>query len=146
MTHPYIMRAGSAVRNARMQPIDTLIHARWIIPVEPSGRLLEDHALAIRDGLILDIVPRGEAERRYAPALVHELAGHALIPGLINAHTHAAMNLFKGLADDRALMGWRNAHIGPAESRWVSDASVGAGPQPAIAAMLGGVARLVTGR
>ncbi len=119
-----------------MQPIDTLIQARWIIPVEPSGRLLEDHALAIRDGLILDIVPRGDAERRYAPALVHELAGHALIPGLINAHTHAAMNLFKGLADDLALMDWLNAHIWPAESRWVSDAFVRDGTELAIAEML----------
>jgi 5-methylthioadenosine/S-adenosylhomocysteine deaminase len=121
-----------------MTTIDTLIHARWIIPVEPDGACLEHSSLAIRDGRILDILPTAEARRRYTARETVELPTHALIPGLVNAHTHAAMTLFRGLADDLPLMDWLQNHIWPAEGRWVSPEFVRDGTQLAIAEMLRG--------
>ena len=118
--------------------IDTLINAGWIVPVEPEGLVLERHSLTIRDGRILEILPSTRARDKYAPATVHDLPGHVLIPGLINAHTHAAMSLMRGLADDMPLMRWLNEHIWPAESRWVGEEFVADGSRLAVAEMLRG--------
>ncbi len=87
-----------------MEQIDTLVHARWIIPMEPDGCVLEHHAIAIRSGRILELLPSDAARAKYQAAHVAELGSHALIPGLVNAHTHSAMTLFRGLADDLPLM------------------------------------------
>ena len=119
-----------------MQCVDTLLNARWIIPVRPAGRLLEDHALIIHEGSIIEIAPQAVALERYDPGTTHTLDHHALIPGLVNAHTHAAMNLFKGMADDLPLMEWLRSHIWPAEGRWVSPEFVRDGTRLAIAEML----------
>jgi 5-methylthioadenosine/S-adenosylhomocysteine deaminase len=121
-----------------MQTIDTLIKARWIVPVEPEGVVLEGHALAIQDGRILDLLPSAEAEQRYQAATVHDLPDHTLIPGLVNAHTHAAMSLMRGVADDLPLMEWLQGHIWPHESRWVGAEFVEDGTQLAMAEMLRG--------
>ncbi|MBD3619999.1 MAG: TRZ/ATZ family hydrolase [Chromatiales bacterium] len=121
-----------------MQTIDTLIHARWVIPVEPQGLVLENHAVAIHQGRILDILPSAEARTRYSGTVVKELPDHALLPGFVNAHTHAAMTLLRGLADDLPLLEWLKGHIWPAESRWVSEEFVHDGTQLAIAEMLRG--------
>ncbi len=118
--------------------IDTLINARWIIPVIPENQVLEHYSLAIQHGRILEILPTSKATQKYAPATTEELPGHALIPGLINAHTHAAMSLLRGLADDMPLMRWLNDHIWPAEKRWVSEEFVADGTQLALAEMLRG--------
>ncbi len=116
--------------------IDTLIHARWIIPVIPHGEVLEHHSMAIQAGRILEILPTVAARSRYQAEHEHELPDHALIPGLINAHTHAAMALLRGLADDLPLMTWLNEHIWPAEKRWVSEEFVADGTRLAVAEML----------
>ena len=121
-----------------MTTVDTLLHARWIIPVEPDGTVLDHHALAIRGGRIADILPSAEAARRYQAANIIRLDGHALIPGLVNAHTHAAMCLFRGLSDDLPLMQWLRDHIWPAEAAWVGSEFVFQGTQHAIAEMLRG--------
>nr|MDQ3960037.1 amidohydrolase family protein [Pseudomonadota bacterium] len=118
--------------------IDTLISARWVIPVEPEGVVYHRSAIAIQAGTILDIVPLEEAEVRYHASAIYRLDQHAVIPGLVNAHTHAAMTLFRGLADDLPLMDWLNHHIWPAEQRWVTAAFVRDGVQHAIAEMLRG--------
>ena len=117
---------------------DTLIHARWIIPVEPTGKRLEHHALAITDGRILALLPSEEARQQIEATEVVELPDHALIPGLINAHTHSPMTLFRGLADDLPLMEWLQQHIWPAEQQWVSREFVAAGSRLAIAEMIRG--------
>lgn len=119
-----------------MEPVDALIHPRWLIPVEPAGRVLEQHALAMRHGRIVALLPSAEARTRYAPAESVELPDHALIPGFVNAHTHAAMTLLRGLADDLPLEPWLKEHIWPAESRWVSADFVRDGTELAIAEML----------
>lgn len=121
-----------------MQTVETLVHARWIVPVEPAGRVLEDHALAIAHGRIVAILPSAPAKDRFAAVEEIHLPHHALIPGLINAHTHAAMTLLRGLADDLPLMQWLQDHIWPTEHRWVSPEFVRDGSELAIAEMLRG--------
>jgi 5-methylthioadenosine/S-adenosylhomocysteine deaminase len=121
-----------------MQSVDTLLNARWIIPVEPEGTVLEDHALAIDAGRIVEILPQPQAEIKYSAAANLSLPAHALIPGLINAHTHAAMSLLRGLADDLPLMTWLNDHIWPAETRWVSAEFIRDGTELAMTEMLRG--------
>jgi 5-methylthioadenosine/S-adenosylhomocysteine deaminase len=116
--------------------IDTLLEARWIIPVEPAGTVLQDHALAIDQGLIQAIVPIEEAQTRFEPAQRIVLHDHALIPGLVNLHTHAAMTLMRGLADDLPLMEWLNNHIWPAETRHVDAGFVFDGTRLACAEMV----------
>ncbi|MEE9595332.1 MAG: TRZ/ATZ family hydrolase [Acidiferrobacterales bacterium] len=121
-----------------METIDTLISARWVIPVEPDDTVLADHSLAIRDGRIVQVLPTAAAAGTYEPTETIELSDHALIPGLVNAHTHAAMSLFRGLADDLPLMYWLNNHIWPAEGKWMNDEFVRDGTELAIAEMLKG--------
>ncbi len=121
-----------------MENIDTLVEAAWIIPVEPDETVLEDHAIALLDGRITAILPQAEAKRRFQSESTISLPGHAIIPGLVNAHTHAAMSLFRGLADDLPLMRWLNDHIWPAEQKWVSDAFVREGTRLAVAEMIRG--------
>jgi 5-methylthioadenosine/S-adenosylhomocysteine deaminase len=104
---------------AKPRDVDLRIDARYVMPVEPAG-VLEDHALVVDAGKIAAIVPRADAERDYRPAQHVELADHALIPGLVNAHTHAAMTLLRGIADDLPLAAWLETHIWPRERRFVS--------------------------
>lgn len=121
-----------------MQNVDTLIHARWVIPVEPEHTVLEHHSVAITDGRIIAVLPTTEARQRYCAETEIARDEHLVIPGLINSHTHAAMNLMRGLADDLPLMTWLNDHIWPTEARWISDEFIHDGTQLAIAEMLRG--------
>lgn len=118
--------------------IDLLIEARWIIPVEPAGQVLEHHAVAVRDGRILDLLPSDQARQRYRPQMLRTLGEHVLMPGLVNLHAHAAMNLLRGYADDLPLMRWLTEHIWPAEQRHVSHDFVRDGTLLACAEMLRG--------
>ncbi len=123
-----------------MESVDALIHARWIVPVEPAGTVLERHALAVRHGRIVALLPSEQARQRYRTSESIELTRHALIPGLVNAHTHAAMTLLRGLADDLPLMQWLQDHIWPVENRWAKADFVRDGVELAVAEMLmGGV-------
>ena len=119
-----------------MSTIDTLIHARWIVPVEPAEIVLDDHALAIRDGRIEAVLPSAQAEERFRATQVVRLPSHVLVPGLVNAHTHAAMSLMRGLADDLPLMTWLQEHIWPAEQQNVSAEFVHDGTLLACAEMI----------
>jgi 5-methylthioadenosine/S-adenosylhomocysteine deaminase len=121
-----------------MQSIDSLIHARWIIPVGPDDRVLEHYSIAIDNGRILELLPSEDARSKYSADKEHDLLDHALIPGLINAHTHAAMSLLRGLADDLPLMTWLKEHIWPAEGRWVNEEFIADGTRLAIAEMIRG--------
>src|SRR6266850_1633193 len=121
-----------------MQAVDLLISARWVIPVEPAGAVLDDHSVAVAAGRIVAVLPQAEAEGRYQAREHLRLERHALIPGLVNLHTHAAMTLMRGLADDLPLMTWLEDHIWPAESRHVSSEFVYDGTLLACAEMLRG--------
>ena len=118
-------------------PLDLLLLPTWLVPVEPAGVVLREHGLGIRDGRIALIAPRAEALKHPAKD-VRELPGHLLTPGLINAHGHAAMTLFRGLADDLPLMSWLQDHIWPAEAKWVDEDFVRDGTELAIAEQLKG--------
>ncbi|AUG03494.1 N-ethylammeline chlorohydrolase [Pseudomonas sp. 09C 129] len=117
--------------------LDLLLLPTWLVPVEPAGVVLKEHGLGIRDGRIVFIGPRAAALKLQA-AEVRELPGMLLSPGLINAHGHAAMTLFRGLADDLPLMTWLENHIWPAEAKWVDEAFVRDGTDLAIAEQLKG--------
>ncbi|MCE4054041.1 TRZ/ATZ family hydrolase [Pseudomonas sp. Au-Pse12] len=117
--------------------LDLLLLPTWLVPVEPAGVVLREHALGIRDGRIVFIGPRAEA-LKYQASETRELPDTLLCPGLINAHGHAAMTLFRGLADDLPLMTWLEKHIWPAEARWVDEAFVRDGTDLAIAEQLKG--------
>ena len=116
--------------------VDTLIHARWIIPVEPESVTYEHHTLVINEGKIIDLLPTSEAKRRYTGINTEQFDNHALLPGLINCHTHAAMTLFRGIADDLPLMDWLQNYIWPLEQKWMSAEFVKDGTELAIAEMI----------
>ena len=116
--------------------VDTLIDAKNIVPIVPAHTTLSDHTVAIRDGRIQAIVPTADANKFYEAHTRISLPNHILIPGLINAHTHAAMTLMRGLADDLPLMRWLTEHIWPAEAAHVSAKFVYDGTLLACAEML----------
>ena len=117
---------------------DLVIEAGWIIPVEPHGIVLENHAVAIADGKIVALLPRDEMAARCAAVLTQQLGSHVLIPGLVNFHSHAAMTLVRGLADDLKLMNWLSNHIWPAEAKHATAQFVYDGTLLACAEMLRG--------
>src|SRR6267378_547733 len=121
-----------------MQAVDLLISARWVIPVEPAGAVFDDHSVAVAEGRIVAVLPSGEARQRFEAREHLRLDRHALIPGLVNLHAHAAMTLMRGLADDLPLMDWLEKHIWPAEARHVSAQFVYDGTLLACAEMLRG--------
>jgi 5-methylthioadenosine/S-adenosylhomocysteine deaminase len=120
------------------EPIDLLIEAKWIVPVEPTGRVLENHAVAVDKGRIVAILQQSEGKFRFAPKEVRRLHDHVLIPGLVNLHTHAAMSLLRGIADDLPLDVWLREHIWPIEAKHVSPEFVYDGTLIACAEMLRG--------
>ncbi len=121
-----------------MEKVDLVIQARWIIPVEPRGTVLDHHAIAVRDGRIVAVLPAADAATRFTATRTIDRPQHVLLPGLINAHTHAAMTLFRGMADDMPLEEWLGEHIWPAEGRWASPDFVRDGTNLAIIEMLRG--------
>lgn len=119
-----------------MTTVDLLIHARWIIPIVPAGQVLEYYALAVDQGAIVALLPQQEADAQYTAKQTIRLDEHALLPGLVNAHGHAAMTLLRGFADDKPLDDWLNNHIWPAEKKWVRAEFVRDGTELAIAEMI----------
>ncbi|MGB3747545.1 MAG: TRZ/ATZ family hydrolase [Rhodanobacter sp.] len=120
------------------QPVDLLIEARWIVPVEPHAVVLENHAVAVDGERIVALLPITEARAAYAPRERVELGEHVLIPGLVNSHTHNPMTLLRGLADDLPLMVWLQQHIWPAEAKVIGPEFVRDGVELAVAEMLRG--------
>lgn len=128
----------TTIPSSGKQVADQIIDARWILPIEPDGVLLENHSLILQDGRILDLLPSSEAGLRYAARQTFHLDRHVVMPGLVNLHTHAAMSLLRGYADDLPLMRWLQERIWPAERRHASADFVEAGTLLACAEMLRG--------
>ncbi len=120
------------------QAIDLMIEARWLVPIIPKNTVLEHQAVIIHAGVIIAIYPILEAHQQYQANEVVQLSEHVLLPGFINLHTHAAMNLMRGLADDLPLMPWLEQHIWPAEQKVLSANFVRDGTLLACAEMLRG--------
>ncbi|GAB2890137.1 TRZ/ATZ family hydrolase [Uliginosibacterium flavum] len=121
-----------------LRNVDLIIEARWIIPVEPANTTLEHHAVVIDKGLIADLLPIHKSHECYTATEIVELPEHVLLPGLINAHTHAAMSLLRGIADDLPLTPWLQDAIWPMEQKLVSSQFVYDGTSLAAAEMLCG--------
>jgi 5-methylthioadenosine/S-adenosylhomocysteine deaminase len=119
-----------------MHTVDELISAKWVVPIIPKNTVLENYSIAVNDGKILDILPTKQALAKYTPKKHTPLNDHVLMPGLINAHTHTPMVLFRGLADDLPLMNWLAEYIWPAESAILSAKTVEIGSQLAMAEMI----------
>lgn len=118
------------------ETVSLIINARWIAPVVPENRVFENCALVIHKGLIQALVPQEEAAKRYSAEQEVYLGNHLVIPGLINAHGHAAMSLLRGYADDLPLKTWLEEHIWPAEDQWLSEDMVRDGTELAMAEMI----------
>lgn len=130
------IHCASHTRIMEPQVVDTLLLARWILPMAPADTLLEHCAVAVQDGRIIALVPQSEAGRRFHARETIELEDHVLLPGLVNGHTHAAMSLLRGYADDLPLHTWLNDHIWPAEGRLLSETFVRDGTELAMAEMI----------
>jgi len=117
---------------------DLLIEAGYVVPIEPHAVVLEDHAVAVRDGVIVALLPIAEARARFSAAETVRRPEAALIPGLVNAHTHNPMTLLRGVADDLPLMVWLQQHIWPVEAAVIGPEFVTDGTTLAIAEMLRG--------
>lgn len=114
---------------------DLVIHPQWLIPVEPTGQVLENTSVVVKDGRIAALLDRQDAAAIAADEVLN-LPGQVLLPGLVNAHGHGAMSLLRGYADDLALMPWLEQHIWPAEGRHVDAGFVRDGVRLAMADML----------
>lgn len=121
-----------------MPTIDLLIKAKWILPIAPKNTVLENHSLAVNHGKIVDLLPSEDAQEKYYAEEFLDLKDHALMPGMVNSHTHSPMNLFRGLADDLDLMDWLNNYIWPAEGKIISPESTALGAKLAFAEMIRG--------
>ncbi len=124
--------------NSQPESCDLLIEAGFVVPVEPHGVVLEDHAVAVTGGAIVALLPRQEARARFSAATTVSRPEAVLIPGLINAHTHNPMTLMRGVADDLPLMEWLQGHIWPTEAAVLGPEFVGDGVAFSIAEMLRG--------
>ena len=121
-----------------MQIVDLIIHARWLVPIRPKQTVLDNSSVAVHQGKVLEVLPREQCEQKYRSDQTVERGNHVLMPGLINAHTHTAMSLFRGYADDLPLMQWLNDYIWPAEAKWVDERFVELGAQLAMLEMIKG--------
>lgn len=120
------------------QSIDLLIEAAHVVPVEPHAVVLDDHALAVHEGRIVAVLPIPEARRRFAASETVSRPHSAVLPGLVNAHTHNPMTLLRGIADDLPLKVWLQEHIWPIEGAVISPVFVADGITLAMAEMLRG--------
>lgn len=120
------------------EAVDLLIEAGHVVPIEPHGVVLENHAVAVRDGAIVAVLPIAEARARFSAKETVSRPQGAVMPGLVNAHTHNPMTLLRGIADDLPLMVWLQEHIWPVEAAVIGPEFVADGVELAIAEMLRG--------
>jgi 5-methylthioadenosine/S-adenosylhomocysteine deaminase len=140
--HGILSAFGIHNRSARMQrapaTVDLLVFPRWLVPMTPAGAVLEDHALAVDGERIVDVLPADFARQSYSARDTLHLPEHAVMPGLVNIHTHSAMTLLRGIADDLPLMEWLHNHIWPAEGANVNRVFCEDGVRLAAAEMIRG--------
>lgn len=119
-----------------MRTVDTLLRCRWVVPVQPRGVVLADHAIAIEGGRIVAVAPNAQAKRDFDARATVDLPQHVVTPGLVNAHTHAAMSLLRGVGDDLPLSRWLQERIWPLEAALASEQFVYEGTRLAALEML----------
>ena len=121
---------------AAKEKVDSIISADHLVTMDDSLGVIADGAVAVRDGVIAAIGPRSEIEGSYSAPSTYGGACRALMPGLVNTHTHAAMTLLRGLADDKPLKAWLEENIWPAEKKWLGEEFVRDGVRLACLEML----------
>jgi len=118
--------------------IDLIVKGDYVVTMDESGTVYEQGAVAVDEGLILAIGPAAEIEAGYQAIEVLDGGSRIVMPGLINGHSHAAMTLLRGVADDLALMDWLNNYIFPAEVEFVDSEFVRIGTELACWEMIRG--------
>lgn len=98
----------------------TLLLPRWLLTMKPGEPVQTGQAVLLEGERIAAVGAAADLMAQYPNATRVELPEHVLMPGLINSHTHSAMSLLRGVADDLGLMDWLNNHIWPLEKQWVS--------------------------
>ncbi|KRO78761.1 MAG: N-ethylammeline chlorohydrolase [Methylophilales bacterium BACL14 MAG-120910-bin43] len=121
-----------------MEKVEKIISPSWIFLAEEGDEVLKDHSIVVSGGAIHDVVPTSDVFQLYEASEAYQLSNHLILPGFINAHSHSAMSLLKGYADDLPLNTWLNDHIWPAENQHVSFDFVKDGSTLAIAEMIKG--------
>jgi 5-methylthioadenosine/S-adenosylhomocysteine deaminase len=120
------------------EKVSLLVEGGTVVTMDPSRRVLEDGAIAVRGDTIVAVGSRAELEARFEPAQRISAQGRLVMPGLVNAHAHAAMTLLRGIADDVTLQDWLNNYIFPAEKRNVTEAFVSDGTRLGVLEMMRG--------
>lgn len=121
-----------------MQHVDTIINARWVLPIAPHNHILDHHSIIVHQDQIIDLLPTQKVKALYTTDNHVDRSQHVVMPGLINTHCHNMMVLFRGLADDLPLMDWLNNHMWPAEGDIMNPDSIRDGMRLAIAEMIRG--------
>ena len=115
---------------------DLIIEPTWVLPITPARTVLTGHSVAIRGANIVAIGPSQTIQQRFHTTTLQRLDGQLLMPGLVNAHGHAAMVLLRGLAEDLPLEAWLTNRIWPLEAQWISPEFVADGVALALLEML----------
>jgi 5-methylthioadenosine/S-adenosylhomocysteine deaminase len=129
---------ASAAAAQRPRRVDLVVSGGTVVTMDARRRVIEDGAVAVAGGRIVAVGKRSEVSRRYAARETIDARGGAIIPGLINGHTHVPMSLFRGIADDLDLNEWLTKYIFPAEAKNVNEEFVRAGTQLGLAEMIRG--------
>jgi 5-methylthioadenosine/S-adenosylhomocysteine deaminase len=128
----------TALAHQGKRTVELIVSGGIIVTMDGGRRVIEDGAVAIDGGRIAAVGPRAEVEARYTARETIDARGKAVIPGLINTHTHVPMTLFRGLGDDLDLQDWLTKYIFPAEAKNVTEDFVRAGTQLGLAEMIRG--------
>ena len=118
--------------------IDLIVDGQTIVTMDAAGTVIEEGAVAIDDGIIVAIGSRDDIHTQYSAIEVLAGTDRVVMPGLINGHSHAAMTLLRGVADDLALMDWLTNYIFPAEVQFVDEEFVRIGTELACWEMIRG--------
>ncbi len=129
---------SSEQASAKEETVDLIAHGRWVVTMNTAGDIIENGAVAVKDGKIIAVGPASEITATYKSDKTLLGADNVLMPGLINGHTHAAMVLFRGMADDLELMDWLRNYIFPMEGQFVDEEFVQIGAEQACLEMVRG--------
>jgi 5-methylthioadenosine/S-adenosylhomocysteine deaminase len=133
-----LLFSARAATPQRAKPVDLIVSGGTVVTMDATRRVIEDGAVAVEGGRIVAVGKRADIVRRYAAREVVDARGRAVIPGLINGHTHVPMTLFRGIADDLDLNEWLTKYIFPAEAKNVNEEFVRAGARLGLAEMIRG--------
>ncbi|MFY9530286.1 MAG: amidohydrolase [Candidatus Acidiferrales bacterium] len=134
----FLIFASCAAARPAKERVDLIVTGGTVVTMDANRRVIQEGAVAVRGDTIAAVGSGGEIEGRYGGAKTIDAHGEIVMPGLINGHAHAAMSLFRGLADDLSLNDWLQKYIFPAEARNVNEDFVVWGTRLGVLEMLRG--------